>query len=240
MILTCSSCSTRFLADAAAIGANGRRVRCARCQHVWFQEPAADFPRPLPQPGLLFEHEGPSAAASGRPAPLQKGANLPAIQRPGWRAADLRGLAALAVLTIALLGAGYGFRERIVHAWPPAATYYATLGIETAISSLRLADVSFAQSIQSGVPVLTVKGVVINDAMADNDAPLLLIQLRDNRGSEIEHWTHKLPQDVVAAGGRVEFETRLENPPATAQKLDVSFAPAGFPASPPEIAPGTP
>lgn len=39
MILTCPNCQTRFLVADQAIGADGRRVRCGNCQHMWFAEP---------------------------------------------------------------------------------------------------------------------------------------------------------------------------------------------------------
>lgn len=42
MILTCPECSTRYLMSSAAIGADGREVRCAKCAHEWFQEPDED------------------------------------------------------------------------------------------------------------------------------------------------------------------------------------------------------
>src|SRR5689334_1099511 len=42
MILTCTSCSTRYYADDASIGA-GRTVRCAACGNSWFAEPQLEL-----------------------------------------------------------------------------------------------------------------------------------------------------------------------------------------------------
>ena len=43
MILTCTSCSTRYYADDAAIGPAGRTVRCAACGVSWFAEPQLEL-----------------------------------------------------------------------------------------------------------------------------------------------------------------------------------------------------
>lgn len=39
MILTCENCGSRFLVDPKLLEPRGRRVRCARCKHIWFQAP---------------------------------------------------------------------------------------------------------------------------------------------------------------------------------------------------------
>jgi predicted Zn finger-like uncharacterized protein len=47
MIITCPSCSTRFMLEDDQMPVTGRKVRCARCAHVWF-EGASDSPAPAP------------------------------------------------------------------------------------------------------------------------------------------------------------------------------------------------
>src|SRR5579863_7749397 len=55
MNIVCPACATRYAIADSAIGVDGRVVRCAKCQHSWFQEgpetdatPAPVTPAPLP------------------------------------------------------------------------------------------------------------------------------------------------------------------------------------------------
>ena len=46
MIITCPNCSIRFMLDDALMPARGRKVRCAKCSHVWHEQ----SPTPVAEP----------------------------------------------------------------------------------------------------------------------------------------------------------------------------------------------
>ena len=48
MLLVCPSCRTRYVVPDAAIGMDGRQVRCANCKHSWFQDGAVPPVAPAP------------------------------------------------------------------------------------------------------------------------------------------------------------------------------------------------
>jgi predicted Zn finger-like uncharacterized protein len=47
MQIACPKCSTAYQIAAKAIGANGRTVRCARCQNVWFVQSPGRIPEAM-------------------------------------------------------------------------------------------------------------------------------------------------------------------------------------------------
>lgn len=68
MIITCPNCSTRYLVAEDKIGAKGRRVRCAKCSHIWFQDPPRDdTPPPKKKDGDAGAR--PASEPVARPAP---------------------------------------------------------------------------------------------------------------------------------------------------------------------------
>src|SRR5687768_11390787 len=111
MILTCPSCSTRYVVNPASLGSDGKMVRCARCAHSWMQRPPVE-PPPIPPEDL----EPPPQIIR----PLPPGSNLP-VARPA-RGRERSSRAALWVaLALAVAGLGLGgalWRDDVVEAWP--------------------------------------------------------------------------------------------------------------------------
>ncbi len=60
MIVTCASCMTKFSLDESKIPAKGARVRCSKCQHVFFVTPPTEPPpESLPEPPNKPKEEEP-------------------------------------------------------------------------------------------------------------------------------------------------------------------------------------
>jgi len=78
MIITCPSCTTRYIVEPQTIGADGRRVRCSNCGQVWLQTPVAETAAPagMTYPGMAY----PSMAYPGMAYP---GAMHPNMVPPG-------------------------------------------------------------------------------------------------------------------------------------------------------------
>lgn len=67
MIISCPACTTRYVVPDSAIGVEGRTVRCAKCQHSWYQE-GPELAIPAQASG---SHAAPASAQTPQSAPPQ-------------------------------------------------------------------------------------------------------------------------------------------------------------------------
>ena len=44
MRVTCPNCGSKFKVPDKALGTTGRKLKCGKCEHKWFQKPEADAP----------------------------------------------------------------------------------------------------------------------------------------------------------------------------------------------------
>ena len=134
MILTCTSCDTRFSVDPRSLAPNGRTVRCGNCGHVWDEGPPRDPAGTTtePPPALGGGSSVPSAVGAGekgeavapvRPAPASR-----TQERRRRRGAAAAWLGLAASLAVAVVGAVI-YRDAVMGLWPPSADLYRLAGL---------------------------------------------------------------------------------------------------------------
>ncbi len=82
MILECSNCSTRFSVKDDLLLPKGRKVKCAKCQHIWYQYPpvvtAESVSRSENKPSNNILPDFDEIPEGVKPMP--EGSNLPVIK----------------------------------------------------------------------------------------------------------------------------------------------------------------
>jgi predicted Zn finger-like uncharacterized protein len=221
IVLSCPSCSTRYRANAEAIGASGRRVRCASCGHVWTAESENPTVQGAPQ-------AAPAAAAPAEP-------ETESLPHKAFRARQER---KRHTLSVAAAGGAWGgflaaclllaacswiFRVDIVTLWPRAASAYAAVGAEVTPDGLTVSELHSRRETDHGVPLLVVEGEIHNFDRRSREIPGLRAVLRDAHGEAVLEWPVNLPHDAVRAGREQAFRTVVSDPPPSAVEVEVTL-----------------
>ncbi|PWR22406.1 DUF3426 domain-containing protein [Zavarzinia compransoris] len=217
MIITCPSCSTRYLLPPAALSASGRDVRCARCGHVWFQAPPADLPRTVDLIEPLRQHGAGGIAAAE-----------PVRNLPGPPLAPARHGAALGwLLFIVVLAGGLGaaalYRDRIVEAWPPSGKLFELVGLPVTAYGLSLSDPVSERSTEGSAEILTVSGTIQSTLVTARPVPPVWVSLTDGGGRVLRRELAVAEPAVLPAGGEARYKVRFAAPPTEATRVAVTF-----------------
>jgi predicted Zn finger-like uncharacterized protein len=237
MILTCSSCSTRYYTDDSAIGASGRTVRCAACGFSWFAEPqlelsskteAAALPGAGAEP-LTRERVERLRRAAEQPGPAPSAAaKFRAQQAERMRKERTRAAIAVWGATGAAVAASatgmVAFRQDVAELWPRSASAFAALGLDVNVYGLEFFDINVERAFDGPTPVLLVSGEVRNIGRDDKLVPPVRLSLRDNRSQEIFQVVNAVTDAPIEAGASLPFQIRVENPPVDAVDLEATFA----------------
>lgn len=228
MIVTCPSCSTRYLVDPAAIGQGGRRVKCARCGHLWREsavEPVVAPPPPEPQPVLV----GPAAWAATPSSAAGHITNLPVVITPRRRDGPAVGLALAVLLVGGLAGVGYFARDSIVRFWPPAIRLYDTIGVPVAQPvetgalgrGLVLRNLEVRRVAGSGVEQVVVTGRVENRALVTRPVPPIEVRLLDASRTVVARMPLVVTTETLAPDQSVQVAVTVETVPDAATRLEI-------------------
>lgn len=223
MILTCPSCTTRFLVNSALIPQEGRQVKCAQCAHSWFvtpdantetggtvdalpnmpeaAQPAGDFSSVLADE-VSSDHDDVAIPSFDYAVPAVSSA--PFKPWP-WIAATVL---SIAIISIALLymGRDGGLRSgmlRPVYSW---FGMYPTDGVV-------LADLKLQQRQDDDKTRFFVEGYIVNQSIEDRRLPTLRVALANASGKWLLSREYAMPK-ILAPKEAYAFK---------ASKLETSF-----------------
>lgn len=134
-------------------------------------------------------------------------------------------LLALILLITAVVGVGYFMQSKVVMWFPATSKIYAMVGLKPDVlgQGLHIADPKPTKEIDGNDEVLVVSGAIKNTSGNRQTVPLLRGALLDKNGRELQVWTFTAQQQSVEPGEQVTYQTQFKNPPAEAEKLDITF-----------------
>jgi predicted Zn finger-like uncharacterized protein len=241
MILTCPQCATRYQIEDGKFPPGGRKVRCAKCGHQWFQEP----PAAESEPGVTAAGDSasaPSPAAPAAPLPpnssealrqtvLARTAEAPSqappagpSKPPGERTAIAAGWIGLAAILFLIVWGGVRYRDTIASVWPQTSSVYVLLGLPVNARGLAFTDVNYRRDTEAGRQVLTVQGNVVNVSSRELAVPQIEVTLTDNDRRQIDRWLFSAGVARLKPGQKIAFATRRTNPPDDARHLEMTFS----------------
>jgi len=213
MLLNCSACSSRYLVDPHVFRQGGRKVRCAKCAHVWFQEPPFDAPESGASPSL-------------EPRAIPKGSNLPSVQNASTGGRNFLGWATLLLFIAGGLAIGFLARQQAITAWPPIERLYSAVGLAPEIvgAGLEIRSVTSGRMLEGDSQWLVIKGEILNASRQVLDVPRLSGTLQNSAGQTVHGWFFVANEMRLLPGEIVVFETRVKDPAPTADSVVVGFS----------------
>lgn len=233
MIVVCPQCRTRYLVDPRALGAAGRRVRCAHCSHIWHHKPPpealVELESVAPPPASEPPHDVPRVEPQLERPPLNeepgtRRIQLPALAEPRrrpWLAVGW--LVLLAVIGLAAGGAVWE-RDAVIRAWPPSARLYSLFGLAVPQPADVLKVTAQARrDEENGVPRLVIEGEVANISPEAQQVPKLKVELTDAGKRVVQSWSFDVSAERLLPGASVPFTTSIARPDESATGMSVTF-----------------
>jgi hypothetical protein len=146
-----------------------------------------------------------------------------ASDRQRARSRSMAGILALVAFVAGIPLLFFSAPESIVKLWPASASLYNALGMPVNTRGFKIIA-THTQEMNNTVPVIAIKGQIINETDRDLTVPRVRLAVRDQAGKELYHWTVLADQRHLGARQQGTFSARLESPPSDAYDLEVRFA----------------
>ena len=116
-----------------------------------------------------------------------------------------------------------GWRTDVVRLLPQTASLYAHIGMPVNLRGLNIDDLATATETHEGVPILVVRGKIVNVTGAITEVPRLKLVVRDAARRETYSWTVVPPVARLLPYQATDFSSRLASPPAGSKDVMVRF-----------------
>ncbi|MCE3233486.1 MAG: hypothetical protein K0R98_1743 [Rickettsiaceae bacterium] len=195
MIITCPQCSARFAVKTEAIGEKGRRVKCAKCAHAWFQAPDVEALAAL----VAAAPQEPPVAVE----PIPQGSNVPVVHNHGMPLFAKFGLAAASFAF--MLGMVIVNANSIL---PGFSSFYGAFGIYDS-KQLALSDVTIQKIEDGNNQDIVVSGKIINESDKPKHLPNIRLTVLNANHEKIKTITLDSEGAKIEPGEGIDFQNRI-------------------------------
>ena len=216
MIITCPTCSKRYMLDDNLLPREGRQVRCVACQHIWLQAPLEEtFP-------ILSLQEAGDIFIEPRASFDKKGS---------WKFWFF----SLSFFLLGICFLSFG-REHVITYWPQAEKIYNLIGlrINHPGADLSIFNTSSLLHMEGSDEILQISGDIINNSAQVRQIPPLKVKLlgdsshpncKEQLGKEcvLDSWYHRLSENSLLPGEKIHFETEAHPKVSGTQRISVEF-----------------
>lgn len=197
MYIACPKCDTNFMVLPEQIGNFGRKVKCSKCGHIWYQKLSTQLRL---EPVMDFD-------SSYTPPTIGNGVNLPAllpIKIPGY----------LYFLPFILIGLIIALTIIL---------FPNSFGLSSALNNPKLSIKDIHVENQKELGKVTISYKVMNSSAKSLAMPLVRIRLIDKNDRAVKSYVEDKTNVVLSPNQYVNIKTEFVAVPPSAKDIDITL-----------------